>query len=302
MTVEPKTRQAWEDVIGTVRPRLRSVIEAKVSGRIDQMRVVPGQGVKAGELLAQLNVRESQAKLDQALATREQAERDLKRFSELLTNKVITPAEFESAQTRQRLAEAAVVEAQSMLDYSKITAPFAGVITRKLADVGDLAAPGKPLLEMEDSSALRLEAEVPEALGGKLQLGMNLPVHISALTNELTGSISEMSPAIDPNSRTFLVKLDLPSDPALRTGQFGHAAVPVAEIKVLRVPEAAVLQRGQMELVFVVVSNKAQLRLVKTGKRIGNEVELVSGISQGEQIVAEGAAGLVDGQSLQVKP
>ncbi len=117
-----------------------------------------------------------------------------------------------------------------------IVAPFDGVITRKLADVGDLAAPGKPLLQMENPDTLRLEADVPEALIGNVKLGDKLAVRIAAVTNEIEGTVAEMSPTADPNSRTYLVKLDLPGATGLRSGQFGRVAVPVGEVSAIRVP------------------------------------------------------------------
>jgi RND family efflux transporter MFP subunit len=301
-TVESRKRVATEEVVGTVRAKLRSIVEGKVSGKIEQMLVVPGRQVKAGEVLAVIDAREVQARLDQALAVRQQAESDLKRFTLLLEQKILSQSEYDGAQSRFRVADAAAKEAETMLGYTKVTAPFAGVITRKHADVGDLATPGKPLLDMEDSRALRLEADVPEAVVGRLTLGDKLPVRIAALEKESEGVISEIAPAADPNSRTFLVKLDLPDTPGLRAGQFGRVAMPVGETSALRVPVSAVVQRGQMEIVFVAKGGRAELRLVKTGKRIGNEVELVSGIEAGEKIVVEGAAGLMDGQPLTIKP
>jgi RND family efflux transporter MFP subunit len=299
--IESKTRVATEEVVGTVRAKLRSVIEAKVSGKIEQLLVVPGQQVKAGELLALVDAREVQARYDQAVALSQQAEADLNRLTTLRDQKVLSQAEFDSAQAKARVTVASRAEAETLLSYTKVTAPFAGVITRKHADVGDLASPGKPLLEMEDSTALRLEADVPEAVVGRLTLGDKLPVRIAALEKELTGVISEIAPAADPNSRTFLVKLDLPGTTGLRAGQFGRVAMPVGETSALRVPVSAVVQRGQMELVFIVNDRQAQLRLVKTGKRIGTEVELVSGVSAGEKVVVENVAGLVDGQPVEAK-
>jgi len=301
-TVEGKSRVAAEDVVGTVRARLRSVIEAKISGRIEKMLVVPGQNVKTGELLVQLDAREVQAQLDRALAVRQQAENDLKRATDLFQQKILSQSEYDNAQSRFRVADAAATEAEAMLGYTRVIAPFDGVITRKYADVGDLASPGKALLEMEDARDLRLEADVPEAVIGHLALGDKLAVRVSGLTNELEGVVSEIAPSADPNSRTFLVKLDLPSIPGLRAGQFGRAAMPVGETAALRVPASAVVQRGQMELVFVLVNNHAQLRIVKTGKSIGDEVELVSGVDAGEKVVVDGAANLIDGQPLTVKP
>ena len=301
-TIESKSRVASEDVVGTVRAKLRSVIEAKVSGRIERLLVVPGQAVKSNELLVAIDAKEVQARYDQAVALREQAENDLQRLTRLFEQKILSQAEFDNAQARARIAVAAVTETETMLGYTKVGAPFAGVITRKHADVGDLATPGKPLLEMEDSTALRLEADVPEAIVGKLKLGDHYPVRISAIEKELDGTVSEISPAADPNSRTFLVKLDLPGTTGLRAGQFGRVAMPVGETTALRVPLTAIVQRGQMEMVFVAKDNKAQLRLVKTGKRIGGEVELVSGMEAGEKIVVDNAASLLDGQPLTVQP
>jgi RND family efflux transporter MFP subunit len=306
LAVESKPRVATEEVVGTVRAKLRAVIAAKVSGKIDRMLVEPGQKVNAGELLATIEAREVQARLDQALAVRQQAESDLKRYATLLEQKILAQAEFDAAQSKFRVADGAVKEAETMLSYTRITAPFAGVITRKLADVGDLVGdmttPNKPLLEMEDPTTLRLEADVPEAVVGKLTLGDKLLVRISALEAELAGVISEISPAADPGSRTFLVKLDLPSAPGLRAGQFGRVTMPVGETSALRVPAAAAVLRGQMEIVFVVRDGKAQLRIVKTGKRIGGEVELVSGVDAGEKVVVENVAALVDGQPVTIKP
>ena len=245
---ESKSRVATEDEVGTVRAKLHAVIEAKVSGKIEQMLVAPGQNVKAGELLVQLDASEVQAQLDQALAVRQQAESDLKRATDLIQQKILSQSEFDSAQSKFRVADAAAAQARTLLGYTKIVAPFAGVITRKDADVGDLAAPGKALLEMEDARNLRLEADVPEAVIGRIALGDKLSVRVSGVTNALEGVVSEIAPSADPNSRTFLVKLDLPPTPGLRAGQFGRVAVPVGETSALRVPASAVLQRGQMEL------------------------------------------------------
>lgn len=300
-TAESKFRVATEEVVGTVRAKLRSVIEAKVSGKIAQLRVVPGQQVQAGETLATIEAREVQARYDQAIAVHHQAEADLKRLSSLFEQKILSQAEFDSAQARTRIAIASMIEAEALLGYTKVAAPFAGVITRKHADVGDLAAPGKPLLEMEDASLLRLEADVPEAIVGKLKLRDQLRVHIAALEKELEGIVSEIAPAADPNSRTFLVKLELPATPGLRAGQFGRVAMPVGEARALRVPVAALTQRGQMELVFVIQEGQARLRIVKTGKRLGSEVELVSGLSAGERIIVAPVAELVDGQPVEAK-
>jgi membrane fusion protein (multidrug efflux system) len=300
-TVESRKRVATEDVVGTVRPKLCSVIEAKISGRIERMLVVPGQAVKAGELLVQLHAAEIQARSDQARAVREQAEREFRRKETLFKDKTISQSEFDVADSQLAVAEASVKEAETLLGYFKVVAPFDGLVTAKRADVGDVAAPGKPLLEMEDPTTLRLEADVPEALMGKLSLGDKLSLRVPAIGAALEGTVGEIAPVADPNSRTFPVKLDLPRTTGLRSGQFGRLAVPVAEVNAIRVPAGAIIVRGQMEIAFVVVNGKAQMRLVKSGKHLEGETEIVSGLNPGEPIVIEGAAQLLDGQPVEAK-
>ena len=195
--VEQKARPSSEEVVGTVRAKLRAAIEAKVSGRIEALLVAPGQTVKAGELIAQLDAREIQAKLDQALAVREQATRDLSRARDLMEKKITTQAEFDSVQARERVAVGSVKETETMLGYAKLVAPFNGIVTRKLADVGDLATPGKPIVEMEDPSALRFEADVPEALIGNVKLGAKLPVRVGAVPTTIEGVVVEVAPVAD---------------------------------------------------------------------------------------------------------
>ncbi|MDW8310692.1 MAG: efflux RND transporter periplasmic adaptor subunit [Verrucomicrobiales bacterium] len=300
-TIDDQPRALTEEIVGTVRARTRATLEAKIAGRITELPVVLGQSLEAGDLVARLDVREIQARLDQARAVLEQARRDRDRFATLLRQQAVTQAEFDGVEARFRVAEAAVAEAETMLGYAEVRAPFDGAVTRKLADVGDLATPGRPLIELEDPNALRLEADVPEALINHVQPGAKLPVRIHAANAELEGVVAEMAPAADPNSRTFRVKLDLPGAPGLKPGLFGRVAVPVGETRAPRVPPQALVQRGQMEMVFVVADGRAQMRLVKSGKRLGEEVELVSGVRPGERVVVEGAGALMDGQPVEVR-
>lgn len=294
-------RMATEEVVGTVRPKLSASISSKISGVVQQMLVSPGQRVKAGELLIQLDAREIQARLDQAQALREQTLKDIQRFEVLLKQNAVTQQEFDAAQARFRVSDATVTEAQTMLGYAKVTAPFDGIITAKRADVGDLAAPGKPLLELEDPATLRFEADVPDALISKIKLQEKLAVRLSLANSTVEAAVSEIAPAADTASRTFRVKLDLPASPDLRSGQFGRVAVPVAQVNALRVPTSAVNVRGQMEIAFVVTNQHAQMRLVKTGKQLDGAVEIVSGLSNGEQLVVDGADKLLDGQPVEVR-
>jgi RND family efflux transporter MFP subunit len=302
ITVSERPHQLTEDAAGTVRPRLSAVIAAKITGTIEAVLVSPGQQVKSGDLLVQLDAREIKARLDQAAAARDQAALDRARFQRLIKENAVSQQEFDAVESRFRSAAAAAKEAETMLDYTRITAPFSGVVTRKRADVGDLATPGRPLLDLENPAELRLEADIPEALVANVQLGARLAVTAGTPPLTVTGVVAEVAPAADALSRTFLVKLDLPAGAGLRSGQFARVAVPVGETRSLSVPRGAVRVNGQMESVFVVEADRARLRLVKTGKAHGAEVEIISGLTAGERVVTEGVAALEDGRPVILGP
>ena len=293
---------AVEEVVGTVRSKQRAVVEAKVSGRVMEYLAFPGAMVKAGELLARIEAPEIQAKADQATAILDQARRDLERQKQLTTSSATTRQEYDAANARVNVATAGLSEAETMMSYARVTAPFDGVVTRKLAEVGDLAMPGKPLLEIEAPTGLRFEADLPEAILSGVTMGAKMSVWIASVAQPLEATVSEIAPISDPASRTFQIKLDLPAAAGLRSGQFGRVSVPTGEAKLIVVPKVALIRRGQMELMVVVVDGHAALRLVKTGKMLSNGVEVLSGLEEGEQVVVSDPARLKDGQPVMIKP
>jgi RND family efflux transporter MFP subunit len=300
-TIEGQPHTSTESVVGTVQAKLHATLEAKVSGHIEQLPVELGQRVKDGELVALLDSRDLKARLDQAEASQEQAERNWNRISALFHQQAATRAEYDDAQAQKRVADAAVAGAKAMLGYAKIVAPFDGVVTKKWVDMGDLASPGKPLVDIEDPSQLRLQADVPDVIAAHVREGKKLGVRVDALDGEITGTVAEISPAADPVTHTFRVKVDLPATPGLMSGQFARLEVPVGESDALLVPDSAVVERGQMEILFVVVNGHAHLRLVKAGRHIGDQVEILSGLDAGDVVVVGGASQLTDDQPVETK-
>ena len=300
-TVESKPVAAVEEVVGTVRARLRATLEAKTSGRITDMPIILGQRIKAGELVARLDAPEIKARLDQAEAALQQAEREWKRVSALFDQQAATRADYDAADSRYLVAKGAVAEARALMGYAEILAPFEGVVTRKWADVGDLAAPGKPLLDVEDPSTLQLDADVPEAIAAKIKPDARMTIRLRDVNGDLAGTVAEIAPIADPTSRTFRVKLDMPGSVGLMSGQFARLLVPVGEAASLRLPSSAVVQRGQMELVFTVENQHARLHLVKTGRRENDQTEILSGLDAGDSVVIDNPQQLVDGQPVQGK-
>jgi RND family efflux transporter MFP subunit len=300
-TIDAVKQPAVEEVVGTVQPKLQAVIEAKVSGRITRLPVTLGQSVKQGDALVELAAQEVQARFDQASAAFRQADLDFNRTANLRKQQAATQGEFDAAQTRLNVAKAAMAEAEALSGYAKIVAPFDGVVARKLADEGDLAMPGKPLLELEGRAGLCLVADVPALLSSHVLPSAKLAVRVDTLPDAITGTVAEISPAADTASRTVRMKVDLPETAGLRTGQFGRLAVPIAEATFLFVPAPALVRRGQLEILFVAADGKAQMRLVRVGKETAQGLEILAGLAPGEAVVIEGAGTLRDSQPLQTQ-
>ena len=299
--VSEETARTRIEVVGTVEAVQRASISARISGQIVELPVLLGSSVEQGELLVKISAGEISAKVLQAEAQLAQARRNLDREKKLQQEGASTRETVKSLQDVTRIAEAAYTEAKTMLDYTIITAPFSGTVTRKMANVGDLASPGMNLLEIENSDELQVLAQVPEALLLKVSVGDSLPVHIPAAVLTLMGEVAEVAPAADPMSRTAPVKIRIPVGPDLRVGQFARVDLESSGELTLVVPESAVIQKGQMDLVFVVEENVARLRLIRTGGKYDGDVEILSGLEPGERVVVAGADQLQDGQPLTIK-
>ena len=311
------------EVAGTVRPVQHAVIAAKVMGVIEELPVTLGQRVKAGDRLVKISAGEISARLLQAQAQLNQARRDLDRERDLLGKGASTPDMVKNLEDRFAMTQAMVREADVMLGYATVSAPFDGVVARKLASTGDLAAPGMPLLELEGTGDFQVEAGIPDSLAPRLAVGTPLAVDVPATGAAFTGSLVELSSAADPSTRAITAKISVPPGTPVGSGQYAHVQVPGLPVRALLAPATAVSTLGQMERVFVaaesgpgvppVVSTDmgkmprphfafAILRLVKTGAVRGDRVEILAGLADGERIVVDPPAGLREGQILEVTP
>lgn len=284
------------EVVGTVQPVDKADIAAKVTGTIEKMPVTLGSRVKSGDLLVQIRAEEISARVNQAQTQMEKAKRNLERERKLLEKNAATTETVKSLEEAYSLAESAYKEANIMLSYTALTAPFDGQITRKNANVGDLATPGTHLLQLENDRKLQILASVPEGLVLQIKIGDTLPIHIPAAGLDIQGKVAEIAPAADPVSRTAAIKLDVDEALQLRSGQFARVAIPGANKNTIFVPESAVKIYGQMKRIFVVEKNTAVLRLVRTGSTVNGQVEILAGLQPGDAIVTSQYQQLVDGQ------
>lgn len=296
ITAEKSTPIRQVEIMGTVQAAESASIAAKISGNITDILVSPGSRVKQGDLLASISAGEISAKLLQVQAQLQQATRNLAREQSLLKKNAATVEMVKTLEDTKKIAEAAYKEARTMLSYTSINAPFDGIITKKHTNVGDLATPGTLLLQLESQSQLQVITDIPESLVLEISIGDRLPVYIPAADLEITGIVQEVAPTADTRSRTAPVKLTIPSETKIRSGQFARVSLPGSKGSAILLPEQAVRAFGQMERVFIVKDLTAHLRLVKTGLRHGGKIEILSGIEPGEQIVVSTKTQLHDGQ------
>lgn len=285
----------------TVRPAERASIAAKITGTVAMFPLGLGQAAAAGDILLTLNVPEVEARVRQAQAQFAEAERNATRQRTLVATGVNPPDAQRDAEDRFRYAQAAVAEAEALLAYATVRAPFAGVITEKFVFPGDLATPGLPLLVLESTQHLRAEGTIPEKAAVALRPGDAISVLLDDAAAPVIGRLEEISAAADAVSRSVLVKVALPAGTA-RSGQFARLQVASGTSDALLVPAAAVSRFGQMERLFVVEQGRASLRLVKTGRATGDRVEILSGLNAGEQVVLAPPAALRDGQPVTLQP
>ncbi len=306
----------WLDAVGTVRAVQTSQVASQATGNILEIRTQEGDRVAAGQVLAVIDDSQPRAAVDQSAAVLAAAQKEvaaadsdsalasatLKRYQQLYDKRSVSPQEFDEVKARYQSAEAhqemtqageaqanaALLQARTSLGYTRVRAPFAGIVTAKLVDAGALAAPGMALFTIEDTQNYRLEATVDESDIHLLRVGQAAAVIIDALGDEgLSGKVQDIVPAADPSSRSFLVKISLPANNRLRSGLFGRARFVRGQRQALLIPRSSVLERGQLTCVYVVGANQiAELRYITLGAVYGEKTEVLSGLKDGETLLA----------------
>lgn len=255
-----------------------------------QAQSMADEGTRTEEVTAARGaVRQAQAGLSQARAALAAAQ-----AGALQVN--VRREEIRAAQAQVGQSRAAVRLAEVTRSYTAISAPFDGVVTRRMADPGTMAAPGAPLLRIQ-GGALRLDAVVPESALYAARKGGKVEVQIAGLSDRpTTGTVTEILPQGDPASHTFLVRIALAAGTGARAGMFGRARFRTGADRRIAVPPSALVQREGLTYVYTVdPDNTAQLRLVTIGATESGRTEVQSGLNAGERIVVGGLDRLSDG-------
>lgn len=293
-----------ESAVGTIRAVHETSIGSRLLARVEEVDLKAGQEVKAGDVLVRLNDTDLQARLEQAKAAvsraeaaRAQAASDEQRYAKLAASKSISRQEHEKTATALQEAEANLLQAResvkevaAMLEWATIRSPLTGIVIDKKVDVGDMVTPGQMLATLFDPKRMQLVASVRESLTRQLQVGQDIGVLVEGLDKQCSGTVSEIVPEAQSTSRTFQVKVTGPCPEGIYTGMFGRILIPLEEEDVLVVPRRAVRKVGQLELVDVAERGAASRRAIRTGRTLGDDVEVLSGLREGEQVVASAAS------------
>ena len=250
------------------------------------------------------------------------AEKTYGRYQELRERRSVSPQEFDEVEARYRAAAAGREQAESThasllsrrnqaradvdstqayVSYTRIVSPVDGVVTAKSVELGQQVAPGMPLLTVESEGNWRVDAQVEENLAGSIRPGDAAVVVIDAAGLRLEGVVRHVSPALDLMSRSYVVKIDLPPDAALRSGLFARVAFRTGQREAITIPRSAMVDRGQLSGVWAVDGEGlARLRYVRTGRQLGDSIEVLSGLGSGDRIIVAPGANIEEG--LKVAP
>ncbi len=307
-----------KEFAGVLKSTKRSELGTKVMGTIKSIPVTIGEKVQKGDLLVHISdndliaqKHQIQSGLNSAKATFRLAEINLNRFKILHEQKSATQKEWDEVQLNHSMAQNKVVEVENklkeiddLLTYTQIKAPFSGVVAAKNAEAGDLVMPGRPLIVIENSEDFEIEFSLGEADINSIHLGDTIRVNIPTISDQMYSAlVSDVSSAGQRLSNQYLVKVQpqIPSEKtkSLRSGMFATAYIPIETTKSVSIPSSALVQRGQLEGVYVLnTHDEAILRWIRIGNKSNGYLEVLSGLKAGETVIKESALIMHDTQKI----
>lgn len=303
--LKSQPRPIYATLPGVVKSADEVQVASRFMGYVREFNVHEGQKVKKGTTLLLIDpvdveggIGQAKAAVAQALAGMKNAERDFERFENLYEQEAIPEAQFQKytlaydvAKAQYGAAKTALKTAQGQLEYAEIKSPINGIVTAKMTDLGQMAAPGHPLLSLQGSGHLQIEVQVDQQTFAPLKIGQPVKVSINGINGKpifLIGEIERKVDSADPMSHTHLVKIGLGDDSIVVSGTYARVYIPVEEQEAITIPSAALRIRAGIKGVFVVDSNdKAHFRMVRPGESLGDEIVILAGLESGEKVVVE---------------
>jgi len=326
-SVHKKQVDEYYRTSGTVKAKTISDVASRVMGTVTSIKVKEGDRVSEGDVLLTIDDRDLRQRalaaheayfeasnyLDAADKNGRLAELTYERYKNLFDDKAISAHEMDEIENRKDVAaseagraraalgraKANMEEAEINLGFTKVKAPVTGIVTGKDVEVGSMAVPGRTLMRVEDNSSFRLDVSVDEKLSGRLEPGMNVYADVEALGKRIDGRVTEVVPAVDPGTRSFLVKIGLDGE-GLKSGLYASVRIPAGRREALLIPPSAIVRKGQLEGVYTVNGEGvATYRLVRTGNEYDGRLEVLSGLKDGDVVIVEGADRAADGGLVQ---
>ncbi|EAX48526.1 efflux transporter, RND family, MFP subunit [Thermosinus carboxydivorans Nor1] len=326
VVVSPVREEAVEDfyeTAGTVRARATGSIASKVTGTVVTVHFRQGEPVRAGQLLVTIAADEMAKKVAAAEAAYQEAVKaqaasaenrrladiTYRRYAQLVQDGAISRQDFDRVAAQKKVADfdyeraqaaavraaAALEEAKVYQGFTRVTAPFDGIAREKKVEEGSTVVPGTQLAVIEDAAEFEVDAGVDERYASFVHPGMKVFVTVPAAGRQLDGTVKEVVPAVDVKSRNFLVRVSVPGE-GLKSGLYAKVRLAVGDRKTYLVPRTAVVEKGQLTGVYVVGNdNVIRYRLVKTGKDYGQQVEILTGLAAGDQVVVSDVDRALDG-------
>lgn len=317
------TGQSGLNISGQIEAGETAGISTRVMGYITMINVKVGDKVSKGQLLVTISNQDILAKRAQtdamiieADAAYKNAQKDFERFTNLYRQQSASAKELEnislqytSAKSRLESAKQMRNEVNASLSYTRLIAPFSGVVTQKLADVGNMANPGMPILTLEQSGSYQVSAAVPENAISRIRQGSAAIISVSAVNKTINGKISQISQSSQFSGGQYIIKVQIPDHEkeGLYAGMYANVSIPVAatsEIKndQVMVPLSCIERKDALTGLYTVGNNStALLRWVRLGKANGNLVEVLSGLAANEQFIVNAEGRLFNGATVQIK-
>ena len=289
--------------VGSLRANESVVIRPEIAGRITQFLFEEGAVVEKGAALVRLDDSGLQAELAQANTSLTLSKRNFERARELFRRDATSTRARDEAQAKQELDRAAVELARTRLAKMQIKAPFAGTVGLRMVSVGAYVSPGQDIVDLVNAHPIKVDFSIPERFLPAVRVGQALDVNVDAYPDRtFKGEVYAVSPQLDQQGRSLALRARIPNpDGILKPGLFARVRL-VTQIRprAVVIPEQAVFARGDGWFVFKVVDAKAKLAKIETGIRRAGQVEVVSGLSEGDVVVSAGHIKLRDGAPVKV--
>jgi RND family efflux transporter MFP subunit len=305
---------------GQVTSKETAVISTRVMGFVTGFKVKVGDKVQKGQLLVTISNADILAKRAQAQAmiveseaALKDAKKDYERYEELYKQKSASTKEFENVTLHYNSVKAKVEaahqmknEADAMLIYTNLTAPFSGIVTQRNLDEGSTTNPGTPILMVEQVGSYEVRASVSEADIANIKTGMAAELEVKSTDKKYNGKIVEVSTSSQYSGGQYFIKISLPSQQELFSGMFVNVSIPIANAKTnennILVPASALIYKDQLVGIYTISeSNQALLRWLKIGKTTGDKVEILSGLNAEEKFILESEGKLYNGALVRIK-